>query len=52
MRFFLCIYRNKPQDLKYKGESNSIIIGDNNILREYVNINPGTKVWHNNTIRK
>ena len=32
----------QPQDLKYKGEKNSIIIGDNNKLREYVNINPGT----------
>ena len=31
-----------PQDLKYKGEQNSLIIGDNNKLREYVNINPGT----------
>ena len=31
-----------PQDLKYKGEENSIIIGDNNKIREYVNINPGT----------
>ena len=31
-----------PQDLKFKGENNSIIIGDNNKLREYVNINPGT----------
>ena len=31
-----------PQDLKYKGEKNSIIIGDSNKLREYVNINPGT----------
>ena len=31
-----------PQDLKYQGESNSIIIGDNNKFREYVNINPGT----------
>ena len=31
-----------PQDLKYKGEKNFIIIGDNNKLREYVNINPGT----------
>ncbi len=31
-----------PQDLKYKGEKNSILIGDNNKLREYVNINPGT----------
>ena len=32
-----------PQDLKYKGEKNSILIGDNNKLREYVNINPGTE---------
>ena len=31
-----------PQDLKYKGEKNSTIIGDNNKFREYVNINPGT----------
>ena len=31
-----------PQDLKYKGEKNFIIIGDNNKIREYVNINPGT----------
>ncbi len=39
-----------PQDLKYKGEKNSIIIGDNNKLREYVNINPGTS--HGGTITK
>ena len=32
-----------PQDLKYKGEKNSIVIGDNNKFREYVNINPGTE---------
>ena len=32
-----------PQDLKYKGEKNSLIIGDNNKFREYVNINPGTE---------
>ena len=31
-----------PQDLKYKGEKNSIQIGENNIIREYVTINPGT----------
>ena len=31
-----------PQDLKYKGEVNSLVIGDNNKFREYVNINPGT----------
>ena len=28
--------------MKYKGEKNSIEIGDNNKLREYVHINPGT----------
>ena len=33
-----------PQDLKYKGEKNSIIIGDNNKIREYVNVNPGTSL--------
>ena len=33
----------QPQDLKYKGEKNSLIIGKNNIIREYVTINPGTK---------
>ena len=31
-----------PQDLKYKGEKNSLLIGNNNKFREYVNINPGT----------
>ena len=31
-----------PQDLKYQGESNSLIIGNGNKFREYVNINPGT----------
>ena len=33
----------KPQDLKYKGEANSLEIGENNVIREYVTINPGTK---------
>tara|TARA_B100001250_G_C19571662_1_gene687921 strand:+ start:72 stop:857 length:786 start_codon:yes stop_codon:yes gene_type:complete len=32
-----------PQDLKYKGEKNSLVIGNNNKFREYVNINPGTE---------
>ena len=32
-----------PQDLKYKGESNSLEIGENNAIREYVTINPGTE---------
>ena len=33
---------NGPQDMKYKGEKTSLIIGNNNIIREYVTINPGT----------
>ena len=32
-----------PQDLKYRGEINSLEIGENNTIREYVTINPGTK---------
>tara|TARA_Y100001935_G_scaffold137489_1_gene113797 strand:+ start:427 stop:1224 length:798 start_codon:yes stop_codon:yes gene_type:complete len=32
-----------PQDLKYKGEKSKLVIGKNNIFREYVTINPGTK---------
>ena len=33
----------QPQDLKYKGENNSLKIGSNNTIREYVTINPGTE---------
>jgi len=32
-----------PQDLKYKGEPTQVIIGNENIIREYVTINLGTK---------
>ena len=32
----------QPQDLKYKGESTILQIGEKNIIREYVTINPGT----------
>ena len=31
-----------PQDLKFKGEENSLVVGKNNVIREYVTINPGT----------
>ena len=31
-----------PQDLKYKGERSFLKIGNDNIIREYVTINPGT----------
>ena len=33
----------QPQDLKFKGEKNSLDIGENNLIREYVTINPGTE---------
>ena len=32
----------QPQDLKYNNEKNSTVIGENNLIREYVTINPGT----------
>ena len=32
----------QPQDLKFKNEKNSVEIGQNNLIREYVTINPGT----------
>lgn len=31
-----------PQDLKYQGEKTFLVIGDNNRIREFVTINPGT----------
>ncbi|MBD1163666.1 acyl-ACP--UDP-N-acetylglucosamine O-acyltransferase [Pelagibacterales bacterium SAG-MED11] len=34
---------NDPQDLKFDGEVTKLEIGDNNKIREYVTINPGTK---------
>ena len=39
-----------PQDLKYKGETNSLEIGENNVIREYVTINPGTAGGGSKTI--
>jgi len=33
---------NDPQDLKFNGETTNLVIGDNNKIREYVTINPGT----------
>ena len=34
---------NDPQDLKFDGEVTKLEIGDNNKIREYVTVNPGTK---------
>ena len=32
-----------PQDLKYKGKKSFLKIGKNNVIREYVTMNPGTE---------
>ena len=40
----------QPQDLKFKGETNSLEIGQNNLIREYVTINPGTEGGGSKTI--
>jgi UDP-N-acetylglucosamine acyltransferase len=41
-KFYPFVSINDPQDLKYKGENSITEIGDNNTIREYVTINPGT----------
>jgi len=46
---FACI-GTRPQDLKYQGEENSVHIGEDNTIREYVTINPGTKGGGGKTI--
>ena len=33
---------HRPQDLKYAGEASELEIGENNTIREYVTMNPGT----------
>jgi UDP-N-acetylglucosamine acyltransferase len=40
----------QPQDLKFKNEKNSLLIGEKNIIREYVTINPGTEGGGSKTI--
>ena len=40
----------QPQDLKYKGEDSTLEIGKNNMIREYVTINPGTQGGGGKTI--
>lgn len=33
---------SEPQDLKYSGEDSRLVVGDDNIIREYVTLQPGT----------
>ena len=39
-----------PQDLKYRGEDSTLVIGDNNQIREYVSIHRGTAAGSNETL--
>lgn len=39
-----------PQHTRYEGEASELIIGENNLMREYVNMHPGTKVGNMKTI--
>lgn len=39
-----------PQDLKYKGENTTVVIGDNTVIRECVTINKGTALDKSTTI--
>lgn len=41
--FSYAVVGNIPQDLKYKGGKSYLIIGNNNRIREFVTINPGTE---------
>ena len=40
----------QPQDLKFKNEKTTLSIGENNTIREYVTINPGTEGGGSKTI--
>jgi UDP-N-acetylglucosamine acyltransferase len=33
---------HQPQDLKYRGEDSTLVVGKRNIIREHVTMNPGT----------
>jgi UDP-N-acetylglucosamine acyltransferase len=34
---------HQPQDLKFRGEKTELVIGQNNMIREHVTMNPGTE---------
>ncbi|MGE5307547.1 MAG: acyl-ACP--UDP-N-acetylglucosamine O-acyltransferase [Deltaproteobacteria bacterium] len=41
---------SRPQDLKYKGEKTYLEIGDNNLIREFTTLNPGTEEGGGRTV--
>jgi UDP-N-acetylglucosamine acyltransferase len=40
----------RPQDLKYRGEPSTVRLGNDNMVREYVSINPGTEAGGMETV--
>ncbi|BCD61791.1 UDP-N-acetylglucosamine acyltransferase [Nitratiruptor sp. YY08-26] len=48
--FYNAVVGSIPQDLKFKGEEVELIIGKNNIIREFCFINPGTEGGGGKTI--
>lgn len=34
---------HRPQDLKYRGEPSELVVGEDNVIREHVTMNPGTE---------
>lgn len=45
-----CSVGTDPQDLKYKGEPTRLEIGDDNVFREFVTLNRGTRGGHGVTV--
>jgi UDP-N-acetylglucosamine acyltransferase len=47
--FPFCSVGLEPQDLKYRGEASRLVIGDRNVVREFVTIHRGTALGGNLT---
>ena len=48
--FQLTALGGPPQDLKYKGEPTTLVIGDRNVFREFCTIHRGTVTGHKTTV--
>ena len=45
-----CVLGGDPQDLKFRGETTWVEIGENTVLREYLTINRGTSYSHKTSV--
>lgn len=45
-----CVLGGDPQDLKFRGEDSVTVIGDENVIREAVTVNKGTRGGGNQTV--